>query len=246
MRKILVFLGLSFAVGASASGEILAGWNPNGLAAPFPNPFVATTSAQHLQATPSLSLGAGVPELAPLNNAWGGNRLNATSLTTARSSDQYLGFTIAPQAGYELSFTGIDLRVRLISRVFADYNVHLAWAYSIAGATDFTMIANSTVNISTQTGEYDGTNGQLIAPLDLSGVSDLQNVTQSVEFRLYAWAESGEGDFAFVIGRSRGDDDLVLNGTVAAVPEPATYALLLGLSGVGMIFLRGLRNRKKQ
>src|SRR5690606_32064214 len=69
--------------------------------------------------------------------------------------------------------------------------------------------------------------------ITLSSIPALQNVIGTVEFRLYGWRDSA-GTSTFRI-RSNAGYDLTISGstTLAAVPEPSTYAAILG--GVALV-----------
>ncbi len=65
--------------------------------------------------------------------------------------------------------------------------------------------------------------------IDLSGNSAFANITDSVTFRFYTQTPTAFQALAF--------DDITVDGTVAVVPEPSSFALLV-LAGIGFFFLR--------
>ena len=106
-------------------------------------------------------------------------------------------------------------------------------AYSLDGGTTLTLLPTFT-----KIG-----NG-VMTQINLTGVSALQNLADSdtVTFRMYASGQTSTGGWGY--GTSTAASfGLAVGGTVDAVPEPATFALVgLGLGGV--ILLRRRISRK--
>ena len=75
----------------------------------------------------------------------------------------------------------------------------------------------------------------MLRAVDVTGVTNLQNVSSSVEFRLYYSGKTSQ--YAQIgIGRAFNGDstnDLIVEGTISAVPEPSILALL-GLAFLGL------------
>jgi len=176
--------------------------------------------------------------LTPLNtsgvsfNSWGWNHAGISL-----SNSEYYEFTMAlAEPGWAFSLSSIDQRNLFSGLTAADPDgVTLQWAYSVGGGA-FQLIAPSL--------HQQGSSG-LTTNVNLSTISDLQNVTQSVTFRLFASASSASspsdpGDaigFRDISGQSYG---LAVNGTVApsAVPEPHEWAVLTGLMLGGLVWMR--------
>lgn len=181
------------------------------------------TLGPQVSLTTGFTRGAGLI-VATVNNTWGGGGFSETSQSAAITAGDFLYFTIQAEAGSRLSFSELNMNLR---RPVATY----IWQYQI-GAGAFTDIGSAvTVNQAT-----DNTLGTAQAPLDLASVAGLQLVTDTVTFRLVAW----NATVPMAIGRLTGDD-LVLSGTVSAVPEPASAAMLLGGLALGAVTMRRRR-----
>lgn len=229
-----VLLVLSF--GAGARGAVLLAWDAQGFSSSSPWPENWSSSSQGgtvsvasgILVDSGLGRGAGT-SLAALNNGWGVGAINQTSLSGAVTDGDYVSFALSPQAGYGLSLAGLDFTVRLPEAGWNAGTSRYQWQYKI-GNGSFVDIG-SPLALS---GIWD-TNGVAQPALDLSGISALQNITAPVEFRLYAWGTGGQ----FVFGRQSGND-LAVNGTVFAVPEPGRAGLL----GAAVFALLASRRRR--
>ncbi len=148
---------------------------------------------------------------------------NPTSLPDAISDNEYFEFTIAPNAGYSFTPT---------SFVFN-------WERTGTGPNALTMRSNAD-NYSSNLGT--------ILDLPTSNASDqtlvisgIANVTSVTTFRLYGYgATTSPGNGGFDAPSDA--VNITLNGSVTAVPEPASIALL-ALGTVGVVVQH--RRRKK-
>lgn len=70
-----------------------------------------------------------------------------------------------------------------------------------------------------------------VVSIDLSSISALQNLTNPVSFQ---FVTATTGNF----NASLEWDDIALNGTVSAVPEPSTFAIFAGLLALGWVMFR--------
>jgi hypothetical protein len=62
--------------------------------------------------------------------------------------------------------------------------------------------------------------------------SEYQGLTGTITFRIYAYDDSDStGDMDRL-------DNVVLNGTLSAIPEPSSFALLAGMFGLCLVALR--------
>lgn len=129
------------------------------------------------------------------------DRYNASSWSTGElDSDDYFTFALDADDGYQVSLTSFTYTGQVSS----------------TGPTDFAL-RSSLDSFSSDIGTPTGTG----TTIDLSA-SEYQNLTDPIEFRLYAYsAESGAGTFSV--------NDYEFDGEITATPEPQTLALI----GVG-------------
>jgi hypothetical protein len=125
------------------------------------------------------------------------------------SANKFMSFTLNAKMGYKVSLTTLDVRFR---RSTTGPNT-FRWQYSIDGST-FTDIGAADINFTNPS-----TDGVSQTQLNLSGISDLQNVpyTSIITLRLISWGASNTGG-TFSIGRSltnaNSDYSLQIGGTV--------------------------------
>jgi len=182
---------------------------------------------------PTLTMsGALTPYPAPLFVASGWNH-NGISLTNS----DYFEFTIdLAEPGYSISLSSITARVGMGGSIFsAPEGATFQWAYSIGGGA-FHLI-DETFNIVGSSG--------LTINQNLDTIQDLQGVTQSISFRIFASASSlssptNAADNIGLTNILRQSYGLKVDGTVApsAVPEPHEWAVLTGLMLGGLVWVR--------
>ncbi len=238
MKKLLPILLCTVVLGISnLPAAMIIEFNPFGIPSGTgkPNPFNLTSSPGDVNVgsdvvlNSGLSYGAGVVPGGSVNG-WGGPGWDGTSLATATSNNDYYTLTLSAASGYKISYSSIDLNLTR----GATSATAFVWQYQINGTGGFTSIG-SPIDIS-------GATSKTPYSIDLSGVSALQDVTGTVEFRIYAWGATTNSSLFF--GASTGSTDysaLNFNGTIAPVPEPST----LGLMGVGAAFLVLRRKKAK-
>lgn len=203
-----------------AQAVTLLAWDPGGLSGTWPEDWSSTSQGgtvtvdSGVQITAGLGRGSGT-SLAGLNNGWGAGSINQTTRSAAETDNDYLFFALSPQAGYEMSLSSLDFNIRIPQSGWDAGNSRYIWQYKV-GDGSFTDIGTEQPLV----GDYN-TNGAAQPTIDLSGIAALQNITEAVEFRVYAWGTTGQ----FVFGRQTGDD-LVLAGSVGTVPEPSRFLLL--------------------
>ncbi len=163
----------------------------------------ATLYASNVTNTTSITRGSG------LTAAANGDRFNATAWSTgALDATDYFAFTVTPDAGYQISFTSIDINHQRSSTgpvsfaLRSSVDTYASDLGSVVTISDVATIQSSTFTFG------------------------LNNITTATEFRIYGYtAESAAGSWG--IGDFTGND-LIVNGSVTAVPEPSTYAAIIG------------------
>ncbi|MGC1272943.1 MAG: PEP-CTERM sorting domain-containing protein [Planctomycetaceae bacterium] len=140
----------------------------------------------------------------------------------------YFSFSIAPETGYKIDLTSIDLGV-----MFQDLP-HESTAFQLHSSLDgFASILGS-VPVT-----FPATSQQISFGTPLS-------ILSQVEFRLVAHINSDNGKFAALTNQN-GTPGLVLNGLVspASVPEPGSIVLLT-LTGLATVGVRTVRKRRSK
>lgn len=233
MKKILgiVSLALLLVVNASqVNAALVAGWDfdpqVGGTGVWGPSPLAASSVNADVTVG-GLTRGSGI--LTPAGsaaaaNAWGGTGWNdSTSAATSIANGDFITFAVTADVGSAVSFTSIDA-----------YNVRRSatgastgqWQYSVGGGA-FTDIGSAIT-----WGAVTTFAGNPQALINLSGIAALQNVTDTVTFRLLNWGGTSAGG-TWYLNDPTGTpgNDFIVSGTISAVPEP-TSMLLASIAGV--------------
>lgn len=161
------------------------------------------------------------------------NDPKSTSLLEAISNNHYMQFTVSAFEGYRLNFSSIQMS----GGGTATSPNNVALLSSVGGFIDSEAIAE--VSNVTSDGSMDTDSLGWGGPIDLSG-QDYQGLENKVTFRLYMWNASGAYDTRIENGNIVDNNDLIINGTTAVIPEPASLTLL-GLFGVVLVLRRRVR-----
>lgn len=169
-------------------------------------------------------------------NALGGlqNASGVNSLAAAITANDYFSFTVTPDVGQEVSFSSLFLRYSVGANVRPATTVFslLSSATGFTASDGLGTVTADLPSASSATGTGTFTLGQAL----------LQNVTTAVTFRLYVYNTGINPMTRIAIGQLsaiNGTPDLTLDGTIAAIPEPSTWALLtLGLACVTVFHCR--------
>ncbi|MBM3833589.1 MAG: hypothetical protein FJ403_10030 [Verrucomicrobia bacterium] len=149
---------------------------------------------------------------------------NAKSWTTgsAIGSDDYYAFSITPNSGAHLTLTSLVMDERRSSSGIRNWSVRSSLDSFASDLASFSVPDND----DTRTGQSTALG------------SAFQNLTASVEFRVYAFsAESGTGTWRI--------DNVVLNGTLTSTPEPHEYAAVAGVALLGFAAYRRFQLRRE-
>ena len=183
--------------------------------------------------TPSgfMSLGGGVSSTTE-SGLFAAEGFNTGSLPGALTENDYFSFSVSADPGYSLNLSSIDLYMTREDGSPPNAGPMTFSVFSsIGGFTNGAEIDTFTISGTT----YDGFGSP--GNIDLSGGS-FQDIN-SVEFRFYGYDGQPQG---FVGFGARSGNDLVLNGEV--IPEPSTYALIIGSACLGFVIWN--RKHKKR
>jgi hypothetical protein len=211
----VVGLGLGMTLSSTASINIVS-YSFGGL----PPSITPTTVYPDVTAN-NISLGSGVTSFLGVSNQFFLQPVNGDgSLTQAKSLNTYLQFTVTPDAGFTMNLLALSFQ--------ADYGwsgARFAVLTSLDGFTSAIDDEAVALQQLTLTGYS----------INLSGPT-YQNLTAPVTFRIYDYNPATSGG----VGPDIGFSNLLLTGTVNAVPEPTTLAML----GIGGLAMLGLRRRQ--
>lgn len=220
MKKTwILFVILSIA--GLVQAEVIALWENDGLAGNEAT-VTADSSSADLAATPVISRGAGSPA-SGLQDTFGTSRGNEVSLANAIANNRYFTWTVTPGGGIQMSITSTFIRFTAINA--SDNTVGLALFSGATGWAEGDAVDLWQIGGTGNTVDSHGV-GHTV---DLSGESGLQSMQDAVVFRLYYWGQDSQYD-QVGIGRSYttdGTDDLIISGSFASVPEPASGMLVL-------------------
>lgn len=236
MRSI--FCGLLVACAALLASEsraaTLAGWDldvlPGGSGNWGPSPFAASELSANMSSAAFVrGVGVGATTGTAGGRAYGGNSFdNASDLATAVTAGNFFTIALTPGAGFMMSFDSIDA-----------YNIRRSssgpttgqWQYQVGALGTFNDIGTSITWGGTTSGA-----GNAQSLIDLSGFAELQNVADTVTFRVATWGATTSGGTFYFNNQnnptSPGVSDFTFSGSVTAVPEPSSLAVL-GLIGAG-------------
>lgn len=159
-----------------------------------------------------------------------------TNLATSIAANQLFQFTVGAQAGYELNLTNLTFnfganqtsvtKTNLPAYVYLQISTDGGATFETVGSPTYrfftiaetTNLTPATVNLATMT-------------VDLSAYTGLTN---DVTFRIGSYLSQYGNAARYIRG-----GDVTLNGTVSAIPEPAT----IGMVGVGAMCALLLRRR---
>jgi hypothetical protein len=242
---------VTLALSTVARGAIIVQYNAAGATtASPPATLTATAASDPNVSAATLSRGAGI-DAAGLTNGYSSNNWDPTaaSLSAAQTNNEYYEWGFTVNSGYKASISSFDATLRR-SALNAPSNFVLQYSFdgfATAGTTAVTFnyfgrssgTAPGTVTpfqwMTTDTAGQDA--GNRISTQDLSGISALQDLVAgtAVTFRLYAYGTGSGGATSNTVALGRnptvdngnGQSGAQINGTVVAVPEPASLGLAL-------------------
>ncbi|VGO12134.1 hypothetical protein PDESU_00685 [Pontiella desulfatans] len=151
-----------------------------------------------------------------------------TTLSGAIAENHYIQFTLVADSGYRFDLFSIDLN----GESTGSGCDNVAILSSVDGFSDADAMMEL-ANRQGVTGGFDTDGSGWGSPIDLtaSGYQDLSTVT----FRIYGWNSTSGSGVTYI--RNLSGDDLVVNGTLKAIPEPAVMGFI-GLVGIGALVAR--------
>lgn len=152
-----------------------------------------------------------------------------TTLTTVFDSGEYLELTVNADSGYALDLNSFSFELGGSNNTLVDAISYAQVRSSVDGySTSLTMtpgaVTEATVN-NPAGGSFSASKTPFTISLSGSEYQELSSFT----LRIYAYATGEENAFWKA-------DNASFYGTVAAVPEPASVSLIIGLSGLGLAF----------
>jgi hypothetical protein len=239
MKKLLATLALTTLALGSANAAVLVGWDTNGLPGGSnnfgPSPFTATTLLTDVNSS-GLIRGSGVSTSGTgALNAWGGSGWMTTSNDAADAlfGQKFITFSLSATPGNALSLTQID-----------PYNIRRSGTGPTTGQWQYQVGAGSFVDLGAPI-TWGGTTtatGNLQSAIDLSTIAALQDVTDTITFRLLNWGATNVGG-TWYINNFQAGDDFLIQGTVTplnVIPEPSKAILIL----IGLSTLAARRRRQ--
>lgn len=192
---------VSACVANQATADLVVNYDFSGLSG---TPAAVSAAAEHSNVTAStLTRGSGITAVSA-NNAF-----ESSGWTTATSVDlnDYYGFTLMPDAGFMMTLTDISFGEKRDNDGILKFEIRSSLD-SFAAA-----IAGTVTTIGPGSGANTWTFGL---------GSAFQDLTTAVGLRIYGYDADNAGG-TWRLQNFGTNDGLVVNGSVAAVPEPAAF-----------------------
>ncbi|WP_269523063.1 hypothetical protein [Coraliomargarita parva] len=238
----LVGLTLTCCLPAIASADVLAEYTFGDTAAT--GTYVSSDSSLNSTAS-DLSAFSGVA-FSNTGETGAGIYVRSSDLVTtgaaAITAGDYLSFTLTPEAGQQIELTSFTFYIA------ASHNANIA---QFTGSAFLTDSSDSNIGdgdividrLSPPEGTTSVENSVYWSSVQTITLSGATTITEATEFRFYVYSDgvdvdTGGGDPTPGFYQIVRFDGLTLNGTVSAIPEPATTAILLGLTMLGFTCVR--------
>ena len=188
----------------------LAGWNASSLTDYGPSPLTPTTNAVGLNVTGlTRGLGVGTSGTAAAR-AWGGTGWTSTSSANAIDAGKFITFSVAPQAGYKVTFINIS-----------HFDYRRSPTGPSFGLVQYNLNSGQCNDIRNISYPDSTSSGASIAPIDLSGITALQNVGYgtNVTFRIVNYGATDTAGTWYIFDVAQcAEPDFAINGVVSVVP----------------------------
>jgi hypothetical protein len=234
---LITAVAVSLVTASQSSAAILAGWETtgtSGTAGPLaPATLDPAVSSGTLSTGPFL-VGQGDADRYyvsyPGNSQWQySNSALFSTINNALTNSSYIPFSITTAPGQSLSLSSITLKLAISNPEAQQAFVSNLTGYDSANLLDVTGDNDDIVQPTLPSWQ-----GGSTYTLDLSSRTELQNIPggTAVEFRIVNFNVSN-GYLFYGIGQGPGAD-ILIEGSVSAVPEPTSAAALL-LAGAGLV-----------
>lgn len=188
----------------------------------------ATTMDSHIQRS-ALSLGFNAPsEAVDIYGFKFPSAIQERSLADAITEGHFIQFVLFAKSGYRFNLSSIEMKGTSGTSGPDD----IALMSDVDGFVEGLEIRALTGRQTTTAGSWDTDLSGWGDAIEL-GASQYQDIS-SITFRIYGWNSSGTASAGI---RSLDGDDLVINGTIEAIPEPAVIGFI-GLAGIGALIVR--------
>jgi endonuclease G len=192
---------------ANINSATLVGWDTSGSTNFGLSPLSPSSKATGLTVV-GLTRGLGVhTNGAAPKRAWGGSTFTNISSANAIASNQFITFSVAPKNGYTISFTKIN-----------KFDYRRSGTGPDKGLLQYQLDSDNFIDIANVFFTDDTPSGSSIAPIDLSGITDLQNVSYGtkVTFRIVVWGgKSSAGKWGIYDMAYSPAPDFALEGIVS-------------------------------
>lgn len=228
MKKLLLILSAFSLLSLPAHATILAGFDFDGAEAAAS--FNATTTSLGVDSSVITRGGGIVARSGNGNNAFQARGVQSGDLANSFAGDEYFTFTLTPTDGFELTVENISFQLYWRE---GTGNVTL-----MSSATGFGTLTENILGQGPTGGDF---NNPIFNSFDLD--TPLV-VTEAIEFRLYLHDYSKEVANGFEqigIGNNEALDGVLDLTITGVIPEPSTYALLIGLAVMGLAIVRRRR-----
>ena len=213
----LLLTSFAFAMTGSARAQFTAIYSFG--AAITDVPSVANVTFNSLTSTNvSSTYSAGNTNVTVNNWVTGGGSADTT---------EFLSVSLNANTGFTLSLTSFSFKTSRSSTGPASVSVELF----VGGVSQGVSSTFSPTNTTTTTTAAMNSNTFDFA--DLTSIA----ATSTVTFRVYGWGGTGSSGNLRV-------DDLTINGTVSAIPEPSTYSAIFGAAVLGCAVWRRKQQKK--
>lgn len=167
--------------------------------------FVPTMLNNNITAPLPITRGSGVvlPPTSSSNGYWGGTSFSTTTADDGISGKKYFTFSLKSKNGKSVNYHSISKT-----------NIRISSSGPIKYLIDYTIDDGRTFIIDSITGPTRVTGNYVLDSIDLSTISNLQNVppTSTVTFRMIPYDASGTGSFLLGSGVNDTLPDFEING----------------------------------